>query len=214
MGYYTIKTPWLLKKLYPGCTWNISTKEKIIYFTFDDGPHPEATPFVLQALAAYNAKATFFCIGKNVVEYPDIYRRIISEGHRVGNHTFNHLNGWKVSDKEYFENILLASNHIDSKIFRPPYGKISAFQIRHLKDEPLKYKIIMWDVLSGDFDTRLTGEQCSFNITRNAGNGSIVVFHDSEKAFPRVRIALNECLRFFSEKGFRFESLPGNGPML
>jgi peptidoglycan/xylan/chitin deacetylase (PgdA/CDA1 family) len=208
MGYYTIKTPWLLKKLYPGCTWKINTKEKIIYLTFDDGPHPEATPFVLQTLAAYNAKATFFCIGKNVVEYPDIYRRIISEQHRVGNHTYNHLNGWKVGDQQYFENILLASKHIDSKIFRPPYGKISAFQVRHLRDEPLKYKIIMWDVLSGDFDTFLTGQQCSFNVTRNAGNGSIVVFHDSEKAFPRLKIALNECLSFFSGKGFRFETIP------
>jgi peptidoglycan/xylan/chitin deacetylase (PgdA/CDA1 family) len=208
MGYYTIKTPWLLKKLYPGCTWKINTKEKIIYLTFDDGPHPEVTPYVLQTLAEHEAKATFFCIGKNVMDYPDIYRRTISEGHRVGNHTHNHLNGWKVSDKEYFENILLASKHIDSNIFRPPYGKISAFQVRHLKAEPLKYKIIMWDVLSGDFDTRLTPDQCSFNVTRNAGNGSIVVFHDSEKAFPRMKTALPECLKFFKDKGFSFESLP------
>ena len=208
MGYYTIKTPWLLRKLYSGCTWKIDSKEKVIYLTFDDGPHPEATPYVLQTLAEYNAKATFFCIGKNVVEYPDIYRRIISGQHRVGNHTYDHLNGWKVGDQQYFDNILLAARHIDSQIFRPPYGKISAFQIRHLKDEPLKYKIIMWDVLSGDFDISLTGEQCSFNVTRNAGNGSIVVFHDSEKAFPRLKTALNECLKFFSGKGFRFESIP------
>ncbi|HTF29405.1 MAG TPA: polysaccharide deacetylase family protein [Flavitalea sp.] len=210
MGYYTIKTPWLLKKLYPGCVWAISTKEKIIYLTFDDGPHPVATPFVLDALSRYQAKATFFCIGKNVVQYPDIYRRIILGGHRVGNHTFNHLNGWKVTDKEYFGNISLASKHIDSKLFRPPYGKISAFQIRHLKADPLSYRIIMWDVLSGDFDLKLTPEACSFNVTRYSRNGSIVVFHDSEKAFPRLQVGLLDCLKFFSEKGFRFESIPGD----
>ena len=209
MSYYTIKTPWLLKKLYPGCTWKINTAEKIIYLTFDDGPHPEATPFVLSMLAEFGAKATFFCIGKNVVDYPDIYSRTISDGHRIGNHTHNHLNGWKVSDKEYFANILQAGKHIDSRLFRPPYGKISAFQIRHLKSGLLNYQVVMWDVLSGDFDIRLSPEQCTFNVTRNAGNGSIVVFHDSGKAFNSLKIALPGCLEYFTNKGFRFETIPG-----
>jgi peptidoglycan-N-acetylglucosamine deacetylase len=211
MSYYTIKTPWFLKKLYPGCIWNINTTEKIIYLTFDDGPHPQATPYVLEQLALYKAKATFFCIGKNVTAYPDIYRRIISEGHRVGNHTHNHFNGWKVSDKEYFENIGLAARVIDSKLFRPPYGRISAFQIRNLKAAPLNYRIIMWDVLSGDFDLKLTAAQCTYNVTRHCRNGSIVVFHDSEKAFERLKPSLSECLKFFVEKGFHFGVIPVTG---
>jgi peptidoglycan-N-acetylglucosamine deacetylase len=211
MSFYTIKTPWVLKTIYPGCTWRGDKNRKVIYLTFDDGPHPEVTPFVLEQLSAFNARATFFCIGKNVVNYPDIYRRVISEGHTIGNHTHDHLNGWKETDQRYFENILLASKHIDSKLFRPPYGRISGFQVRHLKADPLKYKIIMWDVLSGDFDTALTPDQCNFNVTRNARNGSIVVFHDSEKAYPRLKIALPGCLRYFSEKGYKFETITENG---
>lgn len=207
MSFYTVKTPWLLKKLYPGCTWHINTNEKIIYLTFDDGPHPVATPFVLETLRTFDAKASFFCIGKNVVQYPEIYKRIIEEGHIIGNHTFNHFNGWKVTDAAYFANIAEAAKHIDSGFFRPPYGKISAFQVRNLKAAPLNYKIIMWDVLSADFDTKITPEQCSYNVTRHAGNGSIVVFHDSEKAFPRLKLALPECLAYFTGKGFRFASI-------
>ncbi|RYG02939.1 MAG: polysaccharide deacetylase family protein [Chitinophagaceae bacterium] len=208
MGFYTIKTPWLLKKMYPGGTWDIKTKEKVIYLTFDDGPHPIATPFVLETLRQFNAKATFFCIGKNVVQYPDIYRSIVTDGHRIGNHTFNHLDGWRVTDKEYFDNISLAAKHIDSNLFRPPYGKISAFQIKHLKASPLNYQIIMWDVLSADFDRKLTPEQCSFNVIRHSGSGSIVVFHDSEKAFERMKFALPECLKYFTDKGYRFDVIP------
>ncbi|RYY18976.1 MAG: polysaccharide deacetylase family protein, partial [Chitinophagaceae bacterium] len=148
MAFYTIKTPWLLRALYPGCTWRIDTHDPVLYLTFDDGPHPVATPFVLETLAAYNAKATFFCIGKNVVAYPDLYKRIIAEGHAVGNHTNHHLNGWQVTDAAYFKDVASAAGLIDSKLFRPPYGKISAFQIKHLKAAPLNYQVIMWDVLS------------------------------------------------------------------
>jgi peptidoglycan/xylan/chitin deacetylase (PgdA/CDA1 family) len=208
MGFYTVKTPWILKRLYPGCTWSIDTGEKIIYLSFDDGPHPVATPYVLETLASFKAKATFFCLAKNVLMYPEIYSMLIEEGHRVGNHTFRHLNGWNVTDKEYFDDVQEAALHIDSKLFRPPYGKISAFQIRHLKSSPLNYKIIMWDILSADFDEKLSPKQCSFNVTRYAKNGSIVVFHDSEKAFPRMKEALSDTLIYFSEKGFRFELMP------
>jgi peptidoglycan/xylan/chitin deacetylase (PgdA/CDA1 family) len=211
--FYLIRTPSLLKKLYPSCTWNFAREEKSIYLSFDDGPHPVATPFVLDALKQYNARATFFCIGKNVVSHPDIYKRILNDGHKTGNHTFNHLNGLKVPDKEYMDNIKEARKYIDSNLFRPPYGRISKFQIRLLtnaennkRQQPLK--IIMWDVLSADFDISLTGEKCSANVTKNARGGSIVVFHDSEKAFPRLEKALPETLKYFSGEGYTFKSVP------
>ncbi len=211
--FYFIKTPWLLKKLYPGCTWDIPTREKIIYLTFDDGPHPIATPFVLDTLQQFQAKATFFCIGKNVVEYPAIYRRILDEGHRTGNHTHNHLNGWKVKNEQYINNILEAAKYIDSNLFRPPYGRITQFQVKILsgtaayKGSNQSLKVIMWDVLSGDFDKALSAENCSLNVINKTRPGSIIVFHDSEKAFPRMKKALPDMLHYFSEKGFRFEAI-------
>lgn len=204
--FYFVKTPWLLRKWYSGCVWNIPTKEKIIYLTFDDGPHPTATPFILDELEKYRAKATFFCIGKNVIEQPQLYRRILDQGHRVGNHTHNHLNGWKADDKDYFQNVQQAASYIDSNLFRPPYGRISGFQLTHLKSF-FHYKIIMWDVLSADFDTRISGEKAALHVMEHAGPGSIVVFHDSTKAFDRMHIALPKVLEFFSEKGFRFEAI-------
>ena len=160
----------------------------------------------------YNAKATFFCIGKNVVAYPEIYKRILNEGHSVGNHTHNHLNGWKTPDQEYIKNIGEARRYIDSNLFRPPYGRITKFQVRLLTAaENLKqktvFKIIMWDVLSGDFDIASTADKCVKNVTSNAKAGSVVVFHDSEKAMPRMQKALKEGLKYFSEKGFSFNAI-------
>lgn len=213
--FYFVKTPWLLKQLYPGCTWHIPTRDKVIYLTFDDGPHPTATPFVLDALQRYQAKATFFCIGKNVVEHPGIYRRILDEGHRTANHTHNHLNGWKVKNDEYISNILEAARYIDSNLFRPPYGKITAFQVKLLtgtaayKRSDRNFRIIMWDVLSGDFDRKLSAEACSVNVLNKTRPGSIIVFHDSEKAFPRMQKALPDTLKYFSEKGYRFDAIQG-----
>lgn len=211
MLYFT-KTPWWLKRLYPRCVWDIPVNEKIVYLSFDDGPHPTATPYVLDQLKQYNAKATFFCIGKNVVEHNDIYQRILNEGHCVGNHTFNHLNGWKVTDQQYVQNILQAGKYIDSHLFRPPYGRVTRFQVKLLsgiKNSPASknFRIIMWDVLSGDFDTKLSAQQCSTNVIKNARPGSVIVFHDSEKAFPRMGGALPKVLEHFSEKKFRFESI-------
>ena len=208
--FYLTKTPGLLKSMYPSCTWNFSRDSQVMYFTFDDGPHPVATPYVLDKLKEYNAKATFFCIGKNVAAHPDIYKRILNEGHAVGNHTFNHVNGWKTPDQEYIKNIAEARKYIDSNLFRPPYGRITNFQTRLLTaTENIKqktvFKIIMWDVLSGDFDIRSSGAKCAKNVTSNAKGGSIVVFHDSEKAMPRMQTALNESLKYFSEKGFTFD---------
>jgi peptidoglycan/xylan/chitin deacetylase (PgdA/CDA1 family) len=204
--FYFVKTPWLLKKIYSDCIWNIPTNKKKIYLTFDDGPHPAATPFVLDELKKYNAKATFFCIGKNVVEHPDVYKQILAEGHRVGNHTHDHFNGWKVSDKEYFENISEAKKYIDSDLFRPPYGRITKFQLRTLT-RSAGFKIIMWDVLSADFDKEISPEKCTANVIKNARSGSIIIFHDSEKAFERMRTALPATLKYFFEKGFSFETV-------
>lgn len=205
--FYLVRTPWWLKKLYSGLIWNIPVREKVLYLTFDDGPHPEATPFVLDELSRHGAKATFFCIGKNVQAYPQIYKRILSEGHRVGNHTHNHLNGWKTPDKTYFENVREAAMYIDSDLFRPPYGRISAFQSAFLRGAPFHYKIIMWEVLSADFDQALTASTCARNVIRHARPGSVVVFHDSEKAFDRLREALPQVLKHFGELGYRMEGI-------
>ena len=205
--FYLVRTPWLLKKFYPECIWDIKTDEKNIYLTFDDGPHPVATPFVLDELKKYNAKATFFCIGKNVAEHFDIYKRIIEEGHSVGNHTYDHLNGWKVKDEEYLDNIFKAKKIIDSNLFRPPYGRISRFQLKQLSGKKYDLTPIMWSVLSGDFDEEVTGEECYLTVAKYAKAGAVVVFHDSEKAFERLRYALPLVLKNFKEKGFEFRNI-------
>jgi peptidoglycan-N-acetylglucosamine deacetylase len=202
--FYLAKTPWLIKKLWPSYVWHVDTKEKIIYLSFDDGPHPVATPFVLDELSKYNAKATFFCIGKNVVENPDIFKRITREGHAIGNHTQHHLNGWKTGDEIYLNDVKEAANYIDSRLFRPPYGRIKASQAKKMQKQS---SIIMWSVLSGDFDRSISTDKCLANVTTHTGPGSIVVFHDSEKAFPLLQHVLPETLRFFSAKGYRFDKL-------
>ena len=197
---YLVKTPWWLRKVYsPTLTWKIPGVQNEIFLTFDDGPHPAITPFVLDCLRQYNAKATFFCIGKNVQLYPHIFQQILDQGHRIGNHTHNHLNGWKTKDSDYFKNIILAKKYIDSNFFRPPYGRITRFQMQQL--QPV-FNIIMWDVLSGDFDINLSPQKCLQNVVSNTSPGSIIVFHDSEKAFPRVKYALPKSLNFFAEKGY------------
>ena len=202
-----VKSPWILRKLFPNLIWKIPTKEKILYLTFDDGPHPIATPFVLEQLRQYDAKATFFCVGKNVAAYPSIYEDILNAGHAVGNHTQNHVNGWKVDNQKYFTDILEAKKYIDSTLFRPPYGRITTFQSKHLRQPPLNFTVIMWDVLSKDYDVQLSPDDAAFNVLRYASEGSIVVFHDSEKAFPRMQKALPATLQYFTEKGWKFESI-------
>jgi peptidoglycan/xylan/chitin deacetylase (PgdA/CDA1 family) len=182
MKKYFVKTPWWLKRIYSNYTWSLPAKEKIIYLTFDDGPHPQATPFVLDELKRYQAKAIFFCIGKNVKAYPEIYKRILDEGHAVGNHTQNHLNGWKTKDEIYLADIREASQYINTHLFRPPYGRITKFQASNIKAALRNdnAKIIMWDVVSGDFDNTLLPQDCLENVILNTNRGSIVVFHDSE----------------------------------
>jgi peptidoglycan/xylan/chitin deacetylase (PgdA/CDA1 family) len=205
--YYLIKSPWWLKKLYTGCTWSITGNEPVIYLSFDDGPHPDITPFVLDELKKYEAKATFFCIGKNVVAYPRVYQRLIEEGHAIGNHGYNHLNGWRTADKIYLEDIALAKKYIDSDLYRPPYGKIRSFQLKQLGLARFNLKTVMWSVLSGDFDEKISKEECLENVILNTETGSVIVFHDSEKAFERMRYALPAALKYYSEKGFRFDKI-------
>jgi peptidoglycan-N-acetylglucosamine deacetylase len=205
---YLVKTPWWLKKIYPQLIWQMPSTEKVLYLTFDDGPHITATPFVLQMLHHYNAKASFFCIGKNVLAYPSIYQQIIDQGHTVGNHTNNHVNGFKTSTQHYIENIQLASEHINSHLFRPPYGRITKAQIKALLNTPTGIeKIIMWSVLSGDFDTTLSGEKCLQHVLTNCSNGSIIVFHDSSKAWDRMHVALPKVLEHFTHLGYSFKAL-------
>lgn len=178
---------------------------KKIYLSFDDGPHPVATPFVLDQLKKYDARATFFCIGKNVAAYPEIFQRIVAEGHSVGNHTQDHLNGWFTGTETYLRNVGLAKRYIQSPLFRPPYGKIRSAQVKKMHH----YKIIMWDVLSGDFDKSVSKEECIRNVIQHTNNGSIVVFHDSEKAWQNMSNALPVVLEHFNKEGFEFAAILG-----
>lgn len=213
MKLYFTKTPRVISRIFSKYTWRFDEDNKEIYLTFDDGPTPEVTNFVLTELKKHNAKATFFCIGKNIKNHPKIFKTILSEGHSVGNHTQNHLNGWKHTSKEYVENISNCENVISSsvekskisKLFRPPYGKIKPSQARALQKKG--YKIIMWDVLSADFDTSISNEKCLKNVLNNTVNGSIIVFHDSIKASEKLRFVLPKTLNYFSKKGFTFKAI-------
>ena len=205
--FYFVKTPWWLQKIYHEAIWKAGGKEHQVYLTFDDGPHPRITPYVLDCLKQYQAKATFFCIGNNVRKYPAIYQQVIEAGHRVGNHTEHHLNGWKATDEKYLQDIAAAAGVIDSNLFRPPYGRIRKSQLKRLADLTPAMKTIMWDVLSGDFDVKLNSDQCIRNVIRHTSPGSIIVFHDSEKAFPRLEKTLPAVLENLSKRGFRFDVL-------
>lgn len=202
---FFVKIPFWIKLFYPSLVWNKDRAEKKIYLTFDDGPNDTATTYVLNELKRHNAFATFFCIGKNVESNADVYNRIINDGHTVGNHTQNHVNGWNVSCHEYLENITKAKEKIDSTLFRPPYGRVKRSQIKALKK--MGFEIIMWDVLSGDFDLNLSNEDCLKNVLQNAQSGSIIVFHDSEKAFSKLKYTLPKVLEHLSNKGFVFSSI-------
>ena len=194
----------LLQKLFPSLIWRINTEEKTIFLTFDDGPIPEVTPWVLNILKEYNALATFFCIGDNARKYPDLISLLEKSNHTIGNHTMHHLKGWKTSNMKYYNDIYECKNFVNSNLFRPPYGKIKLTQSRYLKKE---FRIIMWDVLSKDYDSTLSGEECFENVKKNTRNGSIIVFHDSLKAENRLRIALPATLKYFSERGYSFAAL-------
>ena len=213
MSFYWIKTNSLIKKIFSNLVWDVPNTENKIYLTFDDGPIPEITVWVLEELKKHDAKATFFCIGHNIEKHPEIFEKVINEGHSIGNHTFNHLNGWKTSTEEYLKNTFLCEEQIleskicnlKSKIFRPPYGKIKPSQSKKLRR--LGYKIIMWDVLSADYDTSISPEKCLENVLQNVSSGSIIVFHDSVKAFPNLEYTLPKALKYWTAKGFVFDTI-------
>ncbi|MEL6925238.1 MAG: polysaccharide deacetylase family protein [Bacteroidota bacterium] len=201
---YFVKTPKFIQNLFPNFTWRIPTQSKEIYLTFDDGPIPEVTPWVLEQLAQYDAKATFFCVGENVKRNPEVFASVRAAGHAVGNHTYHHLNGWSADNIPYFHNIRHCAHLVNSPLFRPPYGKLRPKQVQFLQRH---YRIIMWDVLSGDFDNRISETQCYNNVINNTRPGSIIVFHDSLKAENKLRYVLPKVLEHFSALGYRFEKL-------
>lgn len=202
---YFAKTPEAVKPFTAGLVWNFSRTEKSIYLTFDDGPTPGVTESVLEILAEYNARATFFCLGGNVKAHPELYLSICSSGHSVGNHTWNHMNGWKFGNFSYYRNIQECSELVHSKLFRPPYGRITIPQVRALRK---RYSIIMWDVISGDWKQDLSHEKCLLNVISNGREGSIVVFHDSLKAEKNLLFALPRTLRHYADKGYSFKAIP------
>lgn len=188
----------------PAYTWRIPTEERVVYLTFDDGPIPELTPWVLDQLKAYGAKATFFCVGDNVVKHPELFERLLAEGHSIGNHTFNHLNGWHTDTLPYLHNVRRCARVVPSRLFRPPYGKLMplqrAFLVRH-------FRIIMWDVLSGDYDADISPDQCLAHVLDNVQPGSIVVLHDNVKAERNLRFVLPAALEYFAAGGWRMDGL-------
>jgi peptidoglycan/xylan/chitin deacetylase (PgdA/CDA1 family) len=202
MAYWHINR-WM-KGWYPEVIWDKPENGRRIYLTFDDGPTPEITEKVMDILDHYSASATFFCLGRNVERHPEIYRKILERGHSVGNHTYSHLMGWKHSDEEYFQDIALARHQINSVLFRPPYGRIRRSQIRQLKDE---YKIILWDVMSHDYEQRISRERSLKAVLRYTKEGSIVVFHDSVKAWNKLQYILPGVLEEYSGKGYKFDKL-------
>jgi len=201
---YFTKTPNIIRPLAKDLLWSVPTKEKHVYLTFDDGPHPEITLEVMELLSPYNAKATFFCVGENVRCFPEVVRALLDAGHALGNHTEQHVNGWKTSTFDYARNYLKCAEVINSRLFRPPYGRITKAQTDCLKS---RCEIVMWDVLSADFDAKVNEEQCYQNVVRNVVEGSIVVFHDSEKAAPRMLKALPRVLEDLSHQGYEFHAL-------
>ncbi len=238
MKSYFVKTPKIIQSIFSNYTWKITTNKKEIYLTFDDGPIPKITPWVLNTLEKYNAKATFFCVGDNIKKHPEVFKEIFLQNHAIGNHTFNHLQGWKTNTEEYLSNIDKTENVIkrlkiegrrrktedgslevnrelqaqnlkpktqNPKLFRPPYGKMKPKQTKALQNKG--YQIIMWDVLSADFDQKISPKKCYQNVIKNVQNGSIIVFHDSEKAFKNLEYTLPKVLEYFTKKGFIFKAL-------
>lgn len=224
---FWVKTNRFVKWLFPNYVWDIPNNERKVFITFDDGPTPEITEWVLEQLKEYHAKATFFCIGNNIEKHPKIFQKIIADGHSIGNHTYTHLNGWKTSTNDYVENTKKCTATItnifpttdtqqpttskinpktkNQQLFRPPYGKIKPSQSKILRK--LGYKIILWDVISYDFDLKTTPENCLANVLKNITPGSIIVFHDSVKAEKNLKYVLPKTLEFLKVKGFVCSSI-------
>lgn len=204
---YLTKTPKFVQSLFPNFLWRVPGEERTVYLTFDDGPIPEVTPWVLDQLDQYDAKATFFCVGENVHKYPEVFQDVLDRGHLVGNHTYNHLSGWHTENVPYFHNVRQCANIVDSDLFRPPYGKLKPKQVQFLQRH---YKIVMWDVLSGDFDPNLSPEQCYRNIISKTKPGSIIVFHDSLKSQQTLQVVLPKYLQWLDKNGYQMASVPSD----
>ena len=203
---FWVKTHYFIKKIFPNYVWDIPNDENKVFLTFDDGPTPTVTEWTLDQLKKYNAKATFFCIGNNIEKHPDIFQKIIDEKHAIGNHTFNHLKGWETTNDTYIKNVNLCQTQVPNpksqipNLFRPPYGKIKFSQSKELRK--LGYKIIMWDIISYDFDKNISKEKCLENVLKNVQSGSIIVFHDSIKAEQNLKYVLPKTLEFLKEKEY------------
>lgn len=197
---YFVRTPHIIKKLFSQIIWDLPNKENNVYLTFDDGPHPEITLWVLVQLKKYNAKATFFCLGENAEKYPEIVQQVLNEGHAIGNHSYSHLNGWKTDNKIYLEDVekctkLLMRNSNNGFYFRPPYGKIKNTQIKNIKSQ-----IINWTLMPGDFDQTITSQKCYSNLTKKIKSGDIICLHDNEKSWKHLQYCLPKFLEFCKEK--------------
>ena len=199
-----IKTPTLIQFFFPSLLWSKKRDKKILYLTFDDGPYNMLSPFILDELKKYKAKATFFYLGSKAEKYPQLIKRCKDENHKIGNHTYSHPNGWKTKNSRYYQDIEKANKLLNSNLFRPPYGRIKPSQINHLKKY---YKIIMWDILRWDFDKKTSAEECYNNIIKNTKSGSIIVLHENEKSAKTVKEVLPKILSYFSSQGFKFEKL-------
>ena len=199
-----VQLPRIVRPFFRNTIWRKTPSEKVIYLTFDDGPVPEVTPSVLDILDKYGWKATFFCVGENVLKYPELYNEVLRRGHRTGNHSFNHIKGFNYSTEAYVENVKKAAEYIHSDLFRPPYGRITRKQISALKDD---YNIVMWDVITHDYDKKLSPEQVFANVTTHLRKGSIVVFHDSVKASANLLEVLPQAIEFWKSKGYDFRLL-------
>lgn len=203
---YLLRIPSGLRHWLPKGRWEMPVgTQPALYLTFDDGPHPEITPFVLAQLAKYEAKGTFFCVGDNVRKYPEVYQQILAEGHSVGNHTFHHLNGWKTKAQDYIDDVSLAKQQIDGPLFRPPYGRIRHAQAKRLA--AAGFEVIYWSLLSGDFDINLSPQSCLKNVSEKMRPGDIIVFHDSEKAWARLSFVLPLILEQATKQGWQLKSL-------
>jgi peptidoglycan-N-acetylglucosamine deacetylase len=200
------RVPTWIRMFFPNRIWQMNVQEKVLFISFDDGPHEMITPQVLDMLAKHGAKATFFCLGKNVLLHPSIFDRIITEGHAVGNHSHHHLNGWKTPDEKYQDDIIAAAGCIPSNLFRPPYGRLTSNQARRLQEAG--FQVVMWSVLSADYNKEITKEKCAMRVLENIQPGAIVLFHDSEKAAHNMMYALEILLKYATEQGYRLEAMP------
>ncbi|MDG1237412.1 MAG: polysaccharide deacetylase family protein [Flavobacteriales bacterium] len=204
---YWVKTPTIFKRLFPKIVWNFSEKEQKVFLTFDDGPSTNVTDSILTILEQEKVRATFFCIGKNVKKNPELANKILKKGHSIGNHSMTHVNGWRTRKNSYLRNINDASEYINSNLFRPPFGRFNLYSLDQILK---KYKLVMWDVLSGDFDEKIEEKAVINNVIKNVANGSIIVFHDNNKSKEKTLSALIKTIKKLKEKGFSFEAIPFN----